>query len=41
MMGWGQTCLYRETKFSTETLTHVIRRISLPHDNLEGWPEAP
>lgn len=40
MTGRGQRWLSRATKLSTETLTH-ISRIGLPHDNLQGWPEAP
>lgn len=40
MTGQGQRWLSRGTELSTETLTH-ISGICLPHDNLQGWPEAP
>ena len=41
MISWGQRGWFQGTKLSTETITHMIRRIILPHDSLEAWPEAP
>ena len=36
MICWGQRYPLRGTKPSTETITHMIRRVGLPHNNLEA-----